>query len=109
MMETDGASIDDVDLINVDFNLVPALISGQVDAVMGAYWTHETILAEQEGYPVTMLRVEEWGVPDYYELVLVASEEKIASNPEQIVGAAGRDRARLSGCHRANRMPPSPP
>ena len=89
MLETDGASIDDVDLINVDFNLVPALISGQVDAVMGAYWTHETILAEQEGYPVTMLRVEDWGVPDYYELVLVASEEKIASDPEQIAALLG--------------------
>jgi putative hydroxymethylpyrimidine transport system substrate-binding protein len=89
MMDTDGASIDDVDLINVDFNLVPALISGQVDAVMGAYWTHETILAEQEGYPVTMLRVEDWGVPDYYELVLVANEEKISSDPAQIAALLG--------------------
>lgn len=89
MLAADGASIDDVDLINVDFNLVPALISGQTDAVMGAYWTHETILAEQEGYPVTMLRVEEWGVPDYYELVLVANEEKIASDPEQIAALLG--------------------
>lgn len=89
MLESDGASIDEIDLINVDFNLVPALISGQVDAVMGAYWTHETILAEQEGYPVTMLRVEDWGVPDYYELVLVASEEKVASNPAQISALLG--------------------
>jgi putative hydroxymethylpyrimidine transport system substrate-binding protein len=89
MLESDGASIDDVELINVDFNLVPALISGQTDAVMGAYWTHETILAEQEGYPVTMLRVEDWGVPDYYELVLVASEEQVASNPAQISALLG--------------------
>ena len=79
MMASDGASIDDLELINVDFNLVPAVISGQTDAVMGAYWTHETILAEQEGYPVSMMRVEEWGVPDYYELVLVTSEERCAS------------------------------
>jgi putative hydroxymethylpyrimidine transport system substrate-binding protein len=84
MLASDGVSIDEISLINVDFNLVPAVISGQVDAVMGAYWTHETILAEQEGYPVTMLRVEEWGVPDYYELVLVASEDKVASDPDQI-------------------------
>jgi putative hydroxymethylpyrimidine transport system substrate-binding protein len=89
MLASDGVSIDDVSLINVDFNLVPALISGQVDAVMGAYWTHETILAEQEGYSVTMLRVEEWGVPDYYELVLVASEDKVASDPDQIAALLG--------------------
>jgi putative hydroxymethylpyrimidine transport system substrate-binding protein len=89
MLANDGASIAEVELINVDFNLVPALISGQTDAVMGAYWTHETILAEQEGYPVTMLRVEDWGVPDYYELMLVASEEKIASSAQEITALLG--------------------
>lgn len=89
MLADDGASFDDIELINVDFNLVPALISNRVDASMGAFWTHEPILAEQEGYPVAMLRVEEWGVPDYYELVLVASEQKIADAPEQITALLG--------------------
>jgi putative hydroxymethylpyrimidine transport system substrate-binding protein len=89
MLETDGAALDDISLINVSFNLVPALISGEVDAVMGAYWTHETILAEREGYPVDILRVEEWGVPDYYELVLVASEETVAERPEMVTAFLG--------------------
>lgn len=85
MLETDGAKLADVTLVNVSFNLVPALISGQADAVMGAYWTHETILAEREGYPVNVLRVEQWGVPDYYELVLVASEATIANRRDLVV------------------------
>ncbi len=89
MMASDRASIDDLELINVDFNLVPAVISGQTDAVMGAYWTHETILAEQEGYPVSMMRVEEWGVPDYYELVLVTSEERALAEPHQVEALVG--------------------
>jgi len=89
MMASDGAAIDDLELINVDFNLVPAVISGQTDAVMGAYWTHETILAEQEGYPASMLRVEDWGVPDYYELVLVTNEETVAAEPEKISALLG--------------------
>ena len=84
MLEADGASLDDVELVNVGFELVPAVISGGVAAVMGAYWTHETILAEREGYPVSVLRVEEWGVPDYYELVLVASEETVAEQAETV-------------------------
>jgi len=84
MLETDGATLADVTLINVSFNLVPTLISGQADAVMGAYWTHETILAEREGYPVDILRVEQWGVPDYYELVLVASEETVAQRADLV-------------------------
>jgi len=84
MLEADGASLADITLINVSFNLVPTLIAGQADAVMGAYWTHETILAEREGYPVDILRVEDWGVPDYYELVLVASEETVAERGEMV-------------------------
>lgn len=84
MLAQDGASLDDVELVNVGFDLVPAAISGRVDAVMGAYWTHETILAEREGYPVDILRVEEWGVPDYYELVMTASEETVAGRPDLV-------------------------
>lgn len=85
MLKFDGLSgLSDVELVNVGFDLAPALISGRVDAVVGAYWTHETILIENEGYPVTVLRMEEWGVPDYYELVIVASEKKIAENPDVV-------------------------
>lgn len=84
MLEADGATLNDIELVNVGFDLLPAVISGRVAAVMGAYWTHETILAEQEGYPVSIMRVEEWGVPDYYELVLVASEETIANQAAMI-------------------------
>lgn len=85
MLKFDGlAGLDDVELVNVGFDLAPALISGRVDAVVGAYWTHESILLENEGYPVTVLRMEEWGVPDYYELVIVASEEKLANDPELV-------------------------
>jgi putative hydroxymethylpyrimidine transport system substrate-binding protein len=84
MLEADGATLDEIDLVNVGFELVPAAISGRAAAVMGAYWTHETILAEREGYPVDVLRVEEWGVPDYYELVLTASEETVAARPETV-------------------------
>lgn len=84
MLEADGARIADVELIDVGFDLVPAVVSGRVDAVMGAYWTHETILAERLGYPVDLLRVEEWGVPPYYELVLTAAEGTVADSPETV-------------------------
>ena len=84
MLEADGAALADVELVNVGFDLVPAVLSDRVAAVMGAYWTHETILAERQGEPVNVLRVEEWGVPDYYELVLTASEETVEDEPEMV-------------------------
>ncbi|MDP8909013.1 MAG: ABC transporter substrate-binding protein, partial [Chloroflexota bacterium] len=84
MLAADGASLADVELVNVGFDLMPALFADRVDAVIGVYWTHETILAEMQGVPVTALRVEEWGVPDYYELVMTTSEQTLADQPETV-------------------------
>ena len=84
MLAADGASLQDVELVNVGFDLMPALFAGSVDAVIGVYWTHETILAEMQGVPVTALRVEEWGIPDYYELVLTTSDQTIAEQPDTV-------------------------
>ena len=86
MLEADGAALDDVELVNVGFDLLPAVLSDRAAAVMGAYWTHETILAERQGVAVDVLRVEAWGVPDYYELVLVASEETVAEDAATVRG-----------------------
>jgi putative hydroxymethylpyrimidine transport system substrate-binding protein len=84
MLEDDGASMDDVELVNIGFDLVPGLVSGRVDASLGAFWTHEPILAEQEGYPTAMLKVDDWGVPPYYELVIAASEATVAERPDLV-------------------------
>ena len=85
MLKADGATgLEDVKLVDVSFDLVPALISGTVDAVVGAYWTHESILAENEGYPVNIMRMEEWGVPDFYELVMVTSEDTLSERPDVV-------------------------
>ena len=84
MLEYDGINLDDVTLVNVGFDLVPALIGKKVDAIVGAYWTHESIVMELQGFALNVLRMEEWGVPDFYELVLVASEDTIANKPEVV-------------------------
>lgn len=86
MLEGDGAIMDDVDLVNIGFDLVPGLVSGRVDASLGAFWTHEPILAAQEGFATDMLKVDDWGVPPYYELILVANEADLASRRERIEG-----------------------
>jgi len=84
MLKSDGASIKDVTLVNVGFDLVPALIGKRVDAVIGAYWVHESISAENQGYPVNVMRMEQWGVPDFYELVLVTSESTIRERKDVV-------------------------
>lgn len=86
ILASDGLTLDDIEVVNVGYDLLPGVLSGRADAVLGAYWTHETILAEQQGTPVRYLRVEEWGVPDYYELVLVAGDAVINESADLVKG-----------------------
>lgn len=81
VMADDHASISQTHMVNVGYNLLPALFSKRVDAVVGVYWTWEAIQARMKGHPVNVLRVEKWGVPNYCELVLVTSEKTIKTRP----------------------------
>lgn len=81
MMSHDGASPARAQLINVGYNLLPALLSRKVDAIVGVYWTWEAILAQMKGQQVNTMRVERWGVPNYCELVLVTSDSIIRAQP----------------------------
>ena len=84
MLRHQGLTIDDVEMVNVGYDLVPALISKNVDAIVGAYWVHESISATNQGFELNIMRMEENGVPDFYELVIVASEAKISEDPEVV-------------------------
>ncbi|NQU96126.1 MAG: ABC transporter substrate-binding protein, partial [Chloroflexi bacterium] len=42
MLEYDGLEPGDVEFVNVGFDLSPALMGSVVDAIVGAYWTHES-------------------------------------------------------------------
>jgi ABC-type nitrate/sulfonate/bicarbonate transport system substrate-binding protein len=84
MLEADGVTLDDVEMVTVGFDLMPALLGGTVDAVIGAYWVHESILAEQQGESVNVIRIEDWGVPDHYELLLVTSDNLVSSDPDVV-------------------------
>jgi putative hydroxymethylpyrimidine transport system substrate-binding protein len=70
--------------INVGANLVPAMLSGRVDATIGAYWNYEAIQLSQRGKHPNVIRVERAGVPTYDELVLVVRRATIASKTDQI-------------------------
>ena len=75
MLARHGLSLDDITLVNVNFSLLPALLAGQVDAVIGAYRNFELNQMDIEGYRGRAFYVEEHGVPSYDELILVANPE----------------------------------
>ncbi len=84
MLKKDGLALGDVSIVNVGYDLVPALISGKVDAIAGAYWVHESISAENQGFPVNVMRFEDWGIPDFYEIVLVTNKDMIAKKADVV-------------------------
>lgn len=85
MLKADGArGLEDVELVNVGFNLGAALMGKQVDACVGCYWTHESISMENQGNPVNIMKMEEWGVPSYYELILVTNADMLNEDPDTV-------------------------
>jgi putative hydroxymethylpyrimidine transport system substrate-binding protein len=84
MLEADGITRDDVEVVDVGWAVSQALMAGTVDAIIGVYWTYESIIMANEGYESNVLYPDEWGVPSYYELVLVTSEETVEERPEMV-------------------------
>jgi putative hydroxymethylpyrimidine transport system substrate-binding protein len=66
--------------INVGSNLVPALLSGRVDAILGGFWNYEAIQLAQLHKRPHVLRMDQLGVPTYDELVLVVRESTLTTH-----------------------------
>jgi putative hydroxymethylpyrimidine transport system substrate-binding protein len=77
MLKEAGLSLDDVELVNVNFSLSPALLSGQVDAVIGAFRNFELNQLALEGKPGRAFYPEEHGVPAYDELIYLAHRDRL--------------------------------
>jgi putative hydroxymethylpyrimidine transport system substrate-binding protein len=77
MLATHGLALDQVELVNVNFALSPALLSGQVDAVIGAFRNFELNQLELEGRPGRAFYPEEEGVPTYDELIFIANNASL--------------------------------
>ena len=79
MLESHGLTLKDVELVNVNFALSPALMSGQVDAVIGAFRNFELNQLDIEKRPGRAFYPEEEGVPAYDELIVVTNRKLLKS------------------------------
>lgn len=93
ILNSDGTTKAKVTLVNVGFDIVPALLSRKVDAVIGGYRNVERVQIEMQGQPVGMFEPEHYGVPAFYELVLIANDAALRSRRDDLarfVRAAAR-------------------
>lgn len=68
--------------VHVGYSLVPSLLAGKVDAILGGYRNVEAIqIAQRTGRRPTVIPVDRLGVPSYDELVLVANAKRLRSDP----------------------------
>ncbi len=93
ILRRSGVAPSSVTRVNVGFDLVPALLSHKVDAVVGAYRNYERVQIELEGQEVGMFEPERYGVPPFYELVLISNDRAVARERavlRRFVQAVGR-------------------
>ena len=68
-------SLSEVTLVNVGFEMVPALLDGKVDVLTDAYSNFEPIQVELAGKTPLVLDIEKGAMPPYSELVYIVNQD----------------------------------
>lgn len=74
----------DVKVVNVGFGLLPALLGGKAQAMLGGFSNVEGVDLRLRGKDPIVTPVDQLGVPSYNELVLVASDAQLADDPQAV-------------------------
>jgi putative hydroxymethylpyrimidine transport system substrate-binding protein len=82
ILSEQGLSLDDVEQVDVGLGLLPAVLSGRADAMLGGFRNIEGVDLAERGRNPRVVPVDELGIPTYDELVLVANSERVAEDPE---------------------------
>ena len=84
MVENAGGTMDDVEVVDVGFDLMSSMTTGNVDATLGCMVNHEVPELVNEGFDVSYFYPSDYGLPNYYELIFVAGDESIAENGDRL-------------------------
>jgi putative hydroxymethylpyrimidine transport system substrate-binding protein len=76
VMDGDGGNERRVRLVTIGFAAVPSLIQHKVDAVP-AFWNAEGVVLHRRGVPIREFRVDDYGAPQYPEVVLFTSRRTL--------------------------------
>jgi putative hydroxymethylpyrimidine transport system substrate-binding protein len=74
---------EDVKAVNVGFGLLPALVGGSAEAMLGGFSNVEGVDLRERGKEPVVTPVDQLGVPTYDELVLVARRQSLEEDPEK--------------------------
>ena len=86
IMQKSGQDPNSVELIDVGFDLMSSMVTGNVDATIGCLVNHEVPQMEKEGFEVNYFFPDDFGVPQYYEGIFLANDDMIENEPEVLAG-----------------------
>ena len=86
IMQNSGVDPSSVEMIDVGFDLMSSMVTGNVDATIGCLVNHEVPQMEKEGFEVNYFFPDDFGVPQYYEGIFLASDTMIEQKPEVLAG-----------------------
>jgi putative hydroxymethylpyrimidine transport system substrate-binding protein len=74
----------DVKSVDVGFGLLPAILSGKAEAMLGGFSNVEGVDLRLRGKDPVVTPVDKLGVPTYDELVLVARRQQLEEDPQAV-------------------------
>ena len=86
IMQKSGQDPSSVKMVDVGFDLMSSMVTGNVDATIGCLVNHEVPQMEKEGFEVNYFFPDDYGVPQYYEGIFLANDDMIANEPEVLAG-----------------------
>lgn len=84
MLQFCGKSMDDVQMVDVGFDLMSSMTTKNVDATIGCMVNHELPQLKEEGFEMNSFAPTDFGVPKYYELVLITGEKQLKNDSEKL-------------------------
>nr|WP_297176403.1 ABC transporter substrate-binding protein [uncultured Agathobaculum sp.] len=86
IMQQSGQDPSSVELIDVGFDLMSSMVTGNVDATIGCLVNHEVPQMEKGGFEVNYFFPDDFGVPQYYEGIFLANDDMIENEPDVLAG-----------------------
>lgn len=79
-VSADGGDPSRVERVTIGFNAITSLAAGKVDAATG-FWNAEGVALRQQGVPIRIFKVNQYGAPPYPELVLTTTRKTLDRDP----------------------------
>lgn len=83
VLKSANLTMDDVEMVDVGFELMSAMTTKRVDATYGCVVNHEIPQLEENGFDVGYMEPSKYGVPEFYGLLMVTSKDGLEKNKDK--------------------------